>query len=238
MKSFVFRNTTVEPLFSKSEYELSGYDDINVTGDDFENYIWCYFLPVFYNNNKLSNYLELLFRKFEYVCSNLPKHRPLITFTIEPLYYVNIERIEGLKENAIFNYNQKVIDLLEFYPNLKIINFGTFVCKHEMETLIDWKFYEISLMQLNPKLANPFKNWFNSEMQILSMNRKKCIVLDLDNTLWGGILGEDGVGGIKIGGDYPGSSFSAFQELLLEVKNAGVILTVCSKNNETDVIEA
>ena len=238
MKSFVFRNTTVEPLFSKSEYELSGYDDINVIGDDFESYIWCYLLPVFYNNNKLSDYLDLLFQKFEYVCSNLPKHNPIIAFTIEQLFSINIERFGGLQEDAILNYNQRIIELTEIYPNLKIINFGSFVRKHEMNTLIDWKFYEVSLIQLNPKLASPFKKWLKREMEILTMKRKKCVVLDLDNTLWGGILGEDGVGGIKIGGDYPGSSFSVFQELLLELKDAGVILTVCSKNNESDVIEA
>ena len=60
----------------------------------------------------------------------------------------------------------------------------------------------------------------------------------MDNTLWGGVLGEDGLDGIKIGGDYPGKAFAFFQEALLELEKSGVILTVCSKNNEADVLEA
>ena len=49
-------------------------------------------------------------------------------------------------------------------------------------------------------------------MREISLCRKKCLVLDLDNTLWGGVLGEDGIDGIKIGGDYPGKAFLYFQE--------------------------
>ena len=64
------------------------------------------------------------------------------------------------------------------------------------------------------------------------------MVLDLDNTLWGGVLGEDGIEGIKLGDDYPGKAFRYFQEALLELSKSGVILTVCSKNNEEDVLEA
>lgn len=64
------------------------------------------------------------------------------------------------------------------------------------------------------------------------------MVLDLDNTLWSGVLGEDGIGGIGIGGDYPGKAFLYFQEALIELSKQGVILTVCSKNNEADVLEA
>lgn len=74
-------------------------------------------------------------------------------------------------------------------------------------------------------------------MNSLSLKRKKCLVLDLDNTLWGGVLGEDGIEGIKIGGDYPGKAFLYWQEALLELSKCGVILTICSKNNEQDVLE-
>lgn len=66
---------------------------------------------------------------------------------------------------------------------------------------------------------------------------KKCLVLDLDNTLWGGVLGEDGVEGIQLGNIYPGLAFYDFQKGLLELYKSGVILAVCSKNNESDVLE-
>jgi FkbH-like protein len=64
---------------------------------------------------------------------------------------------------------------------------------------------------------------------------KKCIVLDCDNTLWGGIVGEDGVGGIALGQDFPGSGFRDLQTLMLYLRSQGVLLAVASKNNEDDV---
>ncbi len=66
---------------------------------------------------------------------------------------------------------------------------------------------------------------------------KKCIVLDCDNTLWGGIVGEDGLDGIAIGEEFPGSAFRDFQKLLLKWRGQGVLLAIASKNNEADVWE-
>ena len=71
----------------------------------------------------------------------------------------------------------------------------------------------------------------------LSGLAKKCLVLDLDNTLWGGVIGEDGLTGIKLGADYPGSAFVEFQKYVLGLHERGVILAVASKNNPTDADE-
>jgi len=60
---------------------------------------------------------------------------------------------------------------------------------------------------------------------------RKCLVLDLDNTLWGGVIGDDGLNGIKIGKESArGESFNAFQQYCLELNERGVLLAVCSKN--------
>ena len=65
----------------------------------------------------------------------------------------------------------------------------------------------------------------------------KCLVLDLDNTLWGGVLGEDGAAGIALGEDHPGSVFKGFQRVLRGYRDRGVLLAIASKNNEADVAE-
>ena len=63
---------------------------------------------------------------------------------------------------------------------------------------------------------------------------KKCLVLDLDNTLWGGVIGDDGLGGIRIGqGDPESEAFAAFQRYAKELCRRGVILAVCSKNTDS-----
>ena len=66
---------------------------------------------------------------------------------------------------------------------------------------------------------------------------RKCLVLDCDNTLWGGIVGEDGVQGVQLGRTYPGSAYRAFQSAALELQHRGVLLALCSKNNEADALE-
>lgn len=64
--------------------------------------------------------------------------------------------------------------------------------------------------------------------------RRKLLVLDLDNTLWGGIVGETGPDGVAIGDDWPGSAFVAFQKELRAIRDTGILLAINSKNNEAD----
>ena len=67
---------------------------------------------------------------------------------------------------------------------------------------------------------------------------KKCLVLDCDNTLWGGVIGEDGLGGIEVAADnYPGVAYLEFQKEIISLYQRGVILALCSKNNEKDILD-
>lgn len=66
---------------------------------------------------------------------------------------------------------------------------------------------------------------------------KKCLVLDLDNTLWGGLVAEDGIEGIALGSGPDGEAFVDFQKYLLELKRRGVLLAVCSKNSDQNARE-
>lgn len=94
------------------------------------------------------------------------------------------------------------------------------------------------------KLPCPPENLFDYAHSLASIVAahlglsKKCLVLDLDNTLWGGVIGDDGMQGIKIGqGDPEGEAFTAFQNYALQLKERGVILAVCSKNEEHNARE-
>jgi FkbH-like protein len=86
--------------------------------------------------------------------------------------------------------------------------------------------YAISFEAI-PSLANNITRIITA---ILGMS-KKCVVLDLDNTCWGGVIGDDGLNGIKLGNETPeGEAYLAFQKYIKELKDRGVILAVCSKN--------
>ncbi|MFX1483611.1 MAG: HAD-IIIC family phosphatase [Promethearchaeota archaeon] len=87
--------------------------------------------------------------------------------------------------------------------------------------------------EFSPVLAETYLRYIRA----FKGRTKKCIVLDLDNTLWGGIIGEDGIEGIKLGNVSPGIEYVDFQKGLLSLYNRGIILAVCSKNNYDDVIK-
>ncbi len=66
----------------------------------------------------------------------------------------------------------------------------------------------------------------------------KCLVLDLDNTVWGGVIGDDGLEGIVLGQGSPlGEAYTAFQDYARELSRRGIILAVCSKNDEANAVE-
>ncbi|MDB4470717.1 HAD-IIIC family phosphatase [Deltaproteobacteria bacterium] len=70
-----------------------------------------------------------------------------------------------------------------------------------------------------------------------TISAKKCVVVDCDDTLWGGIVGEDGLAGIELGEDFPGNAFRDFQKYLHFLCSKGIFLAVASKNNPEDVLE-
>ncbi|MDR2942401.1 MAG: HAD-IIIC family phosphatase [Treponema sp.] len=234
MRYFIFRNYTIEPFFKGFEANFSGYEDVSFIDDTADAYIWCYFMPYKLNNDiiveEIAHYGDML----NMVYSNIKKDKTFIVFTIDNLYSLNYVTSKTVLEDAVIAYNQEIYAMTE-YVNVKIIDIRNFFREFSTEQLIDWKYYFLSQMPINPKLVPRFSKWFSRQLEVLAMKRKKCIVLDLDNTLWAGILGEDGADGIKMGEDYPGNVYRFFQAYLLELSRMGIILAVCSKNNESDV---
>jgi FkbH-like protein len=76
-------------------------------------------------------------------------------------------------------------------------------------------------------------------IRALQGENKKCLVLDCDNTLWGGVIGEDGLAGIKLSqSSHPGSSFYEFQQEIVNLYHRGILIALCSKNNADEVWNA
>lgn len=238
MKFYIYRNTTVEAFFSNIEAVFSGYDDISSIPTTVDSYIWLYFLPVRSEMQLLEVEISNLNSSLDLIVNQIPATKTIYIFTLAPLYTVSIETGNFSLQTSVKQFNSRLLSLSQTNRNVKIIDIQSFLSNYPMEQLVDWKYYYLSKTLLNPKLAGDFRNWFAKQLDAVQMKRKKCLVLDLDNTLWGGILGEDGINGIKIGGDYPGNAFLDFQNAILELHKAGIILTICSKNNETDVLEA
>lgn len=231
---FVFRNYTIENLFDEG-VQFSGYGDISEIPSS-DGYVWFYNVPVAGDTISRLNEVANIPQKLRYVLGQIPMSIPVYIVSLENLYPIKICDSESDLEVAIAKVNDEYWKASSEHPNVYVISFADFLREHAYPTWTNWKFYFLSQMIVSPTLAPDFKKWWKSKINEFSSPRKKCIVLDLDNTLWSGVLGEDGASGIKMSGDYPGNAFQYFQENLIELADSGVILTVCSKNNEEDVI--
>ncbi|RDE06296.1 HAD-IIIC family phosphatase [Sphingomonas aracearum] len=87
---------------------------------------------------------------------------------------------------------------------------------------------------INPVLAPLFGELVAQVLAAQSGKSRKCLVLDCDHTLWGGVVGDDGLAGLRLGQGSPeGEAFAAFQRYVAGLARRGIILAVCSKNDET-----
>lgn len=266
VKVYFLRNFTVEnidPFLKHNIYSIGYtpkviYNDFNVItqnilDEDSELYSEQYDVVV------LSLYLELfepestdinwrskkiiseLKELFLLLKKNISSKIIINTF-IEPLYpEIGITNTSGISKQTI-----EIAQINSFLQEFTIDHLSSF-------TLIDWnKIIRI----LGEKNSLDYRFWYSSKapfkqdfarayafeiskvINALKGKTKKCIVLDCDNTIWGGIIGEDGLDGIKLDNNsYPGKAFYDFQKKIVNLHKQGILITLCSKNNEDDVFE-
>lgn len=128
--------------------------------------------------------------------------------------------------------NFKLMELSSQTKNAFLIDLSTIQNTYGREFVHDDKLYYIAKMPLSTNILPEVAKQILDVIKALNGKFKKCVILDLDNTLWGGVIGDDGLKSIQIGELGLGHVFSEFQMWLKELKNRGIILAVCSKNNE------
>jgi len=134
--------------------------------------------------------------------------------------------------------NRELQEKLASVRGVYILDYDALVARHGLE---HWHDERRWLTARLPIAANQLIHLAREWMRFLvplSGKTVKTVVVDLDNTLWGGIVGEDGVHGIKIGPEYPGAAYLALQRVLLDLSRRGILLAICSKNNPDDALEA
>lgn len=93
------------------------------------------------------------------------------------------------------------------------------------------RLYHAAKLAFDPRFLPDYLPYFRAAWRSATATAKKVLVLDLDNTLWGGVIGDDGVEGIKLGpGSLAGEAFAAWGNYIAELQARGVVLAVCSKN--------
>ena len=183
--------------------------------------------------NEIKNLIEVFTQKSQskIIIANfvIPTYTPL------GIYESKIEY--GIKE-IILDLNKKLKELSRNMDSCYVYDFNSFVTKFGEKNILDYKKMNYGDIKINfdiiPHLIYDFLGYVKP---ILGLN-KKCLVLDLDNTLWGNIIGEDGFEGIKIGPYPDGRSFVEFQKVIKSLSENGIILAINSKNNQNEAMKA
>lgn len=224
MRLFVFRNATLEPFFPREETEFSGYGDISRVPENAEKICWFYTLPPDVSPKDGQPLVDDFLQKLRLVLPRVPADKRL-----------ELTRLAFSQNPSLVLADTRLRDAIHFY-------------NAELEKIARER--ENALLREAPDFATDWRMWFLAQMPFSPAKkraekvpprvpavRKKCIVLDCDDTLWGGTLGEDGFSALKIGGDFPGNAFAFFQKKCVELAESGIILAICSKNNDADVCE-
>ena len=123
------------------------------------------------------------------------------------------------------------------HTNVHVLRLGNAINKAGKSVVFSDKLWYIGKIPYSNEGSKIIANEIEKALVLLNKTPKKVLVLDLDNTLWGGVLGELGVEGIELSDDHIGAIYKKVQQQIKAIKETGIILAIASKNNESDVQE-
>lgn len=229
MKKYIFRNTALEYLFSK-EYSFSGYSDVSID-NTYDEYYFCYFIDYSNSKSEIINCIKKTKYNFDFIIKNI-KDKKIYVLTLYNYFSSQFILSDNEIEKEISEFNNYIYN---YKKNVYVIDIKGFFL--ECSPVFDDRFYYNYNAVISPKLKLEFSNWFNEQYKFINETRKKCLIIDFDNTIWNGVLGEDGIDGIGISGLYPNNIFGEVQKIIKQLKDNGIILCAATKNNQDDIDE-
>jgi FkbH-like protein len=139
--------------------------------------------------------------------------------------------------DLINELNNKIRQFTISHTSLFCLDYVSFLQKYGTSNVQDERWKYLADMKISPSYIPIFGEYLIGFLKPIFVKTKKCLVLDLDNTIWGGIIGEDGINEIKLDEKPPGNTFLEFQKVIKQFYERGIILAINSKNNLDDVKE-
>ena len=202
-----------------------------------------WYFPYSINDKQRENFIERKFNEIKNLISIFLKNSNskliLSNFFIptSSTYGIVESKLNFGLQKMILKLNDSLQNHIQNLDSIYLFDMNGFISKHGENNVFDPKQYLFGDIKISldfiPYLVNDLMGYV---IAILGIS-KRCIVLDLDNTLWGGIVGEEGFNGIKLGSDPSGKAFVEFQKHLLALQNRGILLAINSKNNFDDAIK-
>jgi FkbH-like protein len=147
-------------------------------------------------------------------------------------------QVEENQAWAVERINRNLRKLALDFRGVYVLDYDKLVARHGRENWGDArKWLTVRLPIAAANLIWMAREWMRFLVP-LAGRVAKVVAVDLDNTLWGGVIGEDGMTGIQVGPEYPGAAYQALQQALLDLTGRGILLAIASKNNPADAMEA
>ena len=173
--------------------------------------------------------------------SHLPPQSVILIHTLVPTTLGRLGTLEGNDgysyQAAAEVFNASLRLAAEHKLGLFVYDQVGFVSKHGWHQLVDPRLWHLGRMRLSRNGLNLLAEEYARYLAAIFCPRRKCLVLDLDNTLWGGVIGEDDLTGIQIGHQGLGLAHREFQMAALALWQRGIILAISSKNNPPDALD-
>jgi FkbH-like protein len=138
----------------------------------------------------------------------------------------------GVVERA----NAALAEIARGTPSVHVFDYSRLTVEQGLHRLVDRRLWHRARMPFSGVGLEAIAARTARYLSALFRPACKCLVVDLDNTLWGGVLAEDGIGGIALGEDHPGSIYKAFQRYLLSLRSRGLLLAIASKNDRDEAL--
>ncbi len=175
---------------------------------------------------------------------NLAERLPGATVLLNTTVLSPKNTLAGLEYNSSFSlrdvislYNSELGALARRTSNAVIVDVESLVTWTGYARWSDPRLWHLARMRLSREALQLLAEAYASAINSRYGRTRKCLVLDLDGTLWGGVVGEVGMAGIQLGEEGPGSAYKEFQAELLNLSRKGILLAVSSKNNPADALE-
>lgn len=145
---------------------------------------------------------------------------------------------DDVAEAVLARFNAALREEAAAFSNIRLIDTGDVVRTVGRQTAFDLRFYFRNKAPYSGAFMNELARRIAQASRGFGTRFHKVLVLDCDNTLWGGVVGEDLMKGIKLGPyDYPGNIFWRVQHEFAALERSGIVLCLCTKNNPADVDE-
>lgn len=224
--------------------EKSINPDITFLLWDVESFLGSYYYDAYqYLAAERRNYIEEKWNEFRQYIDALEQNVPGIIVINNFAYpdYSSVGILEAKQEfgliESIEYLNRRLNEYCRDKTSVYIFDYAGFQNRYGVSVLRDNKMYYLGDMKISMDGLILLADEYMAYIRALAGKSRKCLVLDLDNTLWGGIIGEDGIEHIKLGLDYEGKAYYEFQCYIKSLLHRGVILAINSKNNYEDVME-